>query len=80
MSQNLTKYLCQYFEEDLVYRTTPGGCLQVGVVLESNENSDSSDDEEEEDSTCKRLKLRPGSAKIAWYPKGSSQVVREKKV
>lgn len=79
MSQNLTKYLCQYFEEDLVYRTTPGGCLQVGVVLESNENSDSSDDDdEEEESTSTRLK--PGSAKVAWYPKGSTQIIREKKV
>ena len=79
MSNAIKKNLCQYFEEDLVYQVSSGGSLQVGVIIESNENSDSDEDDDDESQTAKS-KLEPGTAKVAWYPKGKPQIVVEKRV
>ena len=53
--------------------------MRVGVVVESKENSDDSDDDDFDESE-KKNKLEPGFVKVAWYPKGKTQVVPEKKV
>lgn len=77
MSQMTSKSLCNYFDEDLVYRISRGGTLKVGAVVECTENDDSDSDEEE---IHMGSKLPPGHVKVAWYPEGKSQVVSEKKV
>ncbi|RWS10292.1 Ubiquitin-conjugating enzyme E2 O-like protein, partial [Dinothrombium tinctorium] len=76
-------FVCDYFDEDIVYRITKRGKTEFGVIVESCENA-SSDEEDEEwdkrflDKSWKRLK--PGHTKIAWYPKGNTEVLPEKKV
>ncbi|KAI1291790.1 (E3-independent) E2 ubiquitin-conjugating enzyme [Halotydeus destructor] len=75
------RFVCSFFDEDVVCRVDRTGKLEFGVVVESCENA-SSDDEETTDSLllCGIKRTRPGYAKIAWYPKGSTEVVEESKL
>lgn len=75
------QYLCQILDEDVVYRMK-NGKVEVGVVVESCENVSSDDEDEQPDPVLgvgfKRL--QPGQAKVAWYPKGNTEVLAENKV
>ncbi|RWS27952.1 E2/E3 hybrid ubiquitin-protein ligase UBE2O-like protein [Leptotrombidium deliense] len=81
--QHRSTFVCDYFDEDIVYRISKRGKTEFGVVVENCENA-SSDEEDDDNSghwyrdSWKRLK--PGLTKIAWYPKGNTEVVAEKKV
>jgi len=72
------KYVCDFFEEDVVYRDGRRN-LEYGVVLESCENA-SSDEEDDFDFLTASKRIKPGEAKVAWYPKGNPEVVTEKGV
>lgn len=69
--------ICEYFDEDVVWRFGKNGKVELGIVTESCENA-SDDESDSEDEDWKRLK--PGFAKVAWHPLGNTQVINEKKV
>lgn len=83
--------LCDYFDEDLVIRIDKKGLRQLGLVIESSENASSDDDDDDDDTDSDRdddgsnhkygwKRIKPGYAKVAWYPNGETQLVNEKKV
>lgn len=78
-----SRFLCDLFDEDVVYRLGRSGKPEMGVVVENCEDA-SSDDEAEAsvDSAMvsKKKKISSGYAKVAWYPKGNTEVLLEKKV
>ena len=67
---------CSLFREDEVYRVNPdSGEKTWGLILENSAFLDSSDEEDEEDEEFERLK--PGEVRVAWYPDGEEEVIKE---
>ena len=83
---NRRETLCDYFDEDVVIKWSPNGKLLFGLVVESSENASDSEEEDSDDESdghkCDRnwRRLRPGFAKIAFYPNGNTRVLNESKV
>ena len=66
---------CSLFREDEVYRVNQeSGEKTWGLILENSAFLDSSD-EEDEDEELERLK--PGEVRVAWFPDGDEEVVKE---
>jgi len=64
----------KYFYEDEVFRVNRKGTLQFGMVIENAEfNSDAESSDEEQP-------VGAGQVRVAWYPKGTEEVVSEKNV
>ncbi|TRY69586.1 hypothetical protein TCAL_05230 [Tigriopus californicus] len=74
---------CHFFYEDGVYRVGRHGQLQFGMIVENSEYYSSESEEEGEDAAAEAKaddpddKLKPGTVRVAWHPKGHEQVVPE---
>ena len=69
---------CTLFREDEVFRVNQEtGVKSWGLILENSAFLDSSD-EEDDDEEFERLK--PGEVRVAWFPDGEEQVVKEDSV
>ncbi|XP_065337080.1 (E3-independent) E2 ubiquitin-conjugating enzyme isoform X2 [Cloeon dipterum] len=66
------------FNEDVVYRYNKKGNIQYGLVLENSEMYSSDDDNSDSDNGGPRLKT--GFVRVAWHPKGSEEVIQQKRV
>ena len=66
---------CTLFREDEVYRVNKeSGEKTWGLVLENSAFLDSSD-EEDQDEEYERLK--PGEVRVAWFPDGEEEVLKD---
>lgn len=76
MAASENRFNDAYFNEDVVYRYNKRGNIQYGLVLENSElySSDENSDNEEYG------RLKSGHIRVAWHPKGSEEVMQEKKV
>lgn len=68
----------KYFDGDCVYRITRKGRVQFGVILENAEYLSSDDEDEVYETQLTRMKR--GRIRVAWHPKGQSEILSEKAV
>ncbi|XP_013412226.1 (E3-independent) E2 ubiquitin-conjugating enzyme UBE2O [Lingula anatina] len=68
---------CTIFDEDEVCRIDSKKGAMYGLIIESSEYLSSDEDEDNNDNTSR---VRRGTVRVAWHPRGEEEVVPEKKL
>lgn len=70
----------KYFDGDCVYRVTRKGRVQFGLVVENGEYLSSDSDDDDEPSETQPSRMTRGRIRVAWHPKGQTEIHPENAV